>query len=295
MKLTQYPDPISFLKNAQPFLERREAANSLILGIAIRLAERPDWTAQPPYLTCVTGDSHEILLAGLITPPHNLLLAAAGEVAAAACEVPPAALDLLAEDLLAGGWTFPAVNALNPLAEQFTRVWSRRTGRVYAPQMRLLIYELRRVIPPVRKAAGFLRQAVLADLDLEVEWRAAFTRESLHEEPGEGQRAELQRQIEAGLVYIWEDGGPVSTAVATRPTPHGISVGGVYTPPPLRGRGYASTCVAALSQRFLDGGKSFCALFTDADYPTSNAIYRAIGYRPIGGFSVFGFEKPAQS
>ena len=80
---------------------------------------------------------------------------------------------------------------------------------------------------------------------------------------------------------MWDHGGPVSMASATGPTPNGIRVNGVYTPPEHRGRGYATACVAALSARLLAEGRRFCFLFTDAANPTSNAIYQRIGYVPL--------------
>jgi len=49
----------------------------------------------------------------------------------------------------------------------------------------------------------------------------------------------------------------------------------------LRGRGYATSCVAALTTRLLDSGKTFCCLYTDLSNPTSNSIYQRIGYRPV--------------
>ena len=41
-------------------------------------------------------------------------------------------------------------------------------------------------------------------------------------------------------------------AASAGKTPNGVRVNNVYTPPPLRGRGYASACVAHLSQELLD-------------------------------------------
>jgi predicted GNAT family acetyltransferase len=86
-----------------------------------------------------------------------------------------------------------------------------------------------------------------------------------------------------GTAYLWENeaGTPVAMASASGPTPHGIRIGGVYTPPELRGRGYASSAVAALSARLLDEGRRLCFLFTDASNPTSNSIYRRIGYEQV--------------
>jgi len=66
--------------------------------------------------------------------------------------------------------------------------------------------------------------------------------------------------------------------------PRGISVGLVYTPIDRRGQGYASACVAELSQKMLDQGKAYCTLYTDLSNPVSNAIYQRIGYRPFADF-----------
>ena len=49
----------------------------------------------------------------------------------------------------------------------------------------------------------------------------------------------------AGWLFVWDRAGPVSMASAAGPTPNGIRVNGVYTPPEHRGRGYATVCVAA--------------------------------------------------
>ena len=81
------------------------------------------------------------------------------------------------------------------------------------------------------------------------------------------------------LVWLWEtQGAPVSMAVVQGPTPGGIRVGMVYTPPAQRGRGHASTLVAALSQQLLDAGRRACFLFTNLANPTSNGIYQQVGY-----------------
>ncbi|MDP8927425.1 MAG: GNAT family N-acetyltransferase, partial [Actinomycetota bacterium] len=78
---------------------------------------------------------------------------------------------------------------------------------------------------------------------------------------------------------------------ATGPTPNGIRVGPVYTPPDLRNRGYASALVASLTQRELDAGRSFCFLYTDLANSTSNKIYQRIGYEPVTDISVYLFDE----
>jgi hypothetical protein len=64
----------------------------------------------------------------------------------------------------------------------------------------------------------------------------------------------------------------------------------VYTPPEHRGRGYASTLTASVSQRMVDEGRRFCFLYTDLANHTANKIYRAIGYVPVADALMLRFE-----
>src|SRR5436189_143738 len=94
-----------------------------------------------------------------------------------------------------------------------------------------------------------------------------------------------------GGIVLWEDGGAVvSMAGFGGRTPSGTRIGPVYTPPDLRGRGYASALTAALTQRLLDGGLRFCFLFTDLANPTSNSIYQRIGYEPVSDVGLWSFR-----
>ena len=72
-------------------------------------------------------------------------------------------------------------------------------------------------------------------------------------------------------------------------TRNGIRIGPVYTPPGLRGRGYASNLVAEASQAELDAGRRFVFLFTDAANPTANKIYQDIGYEPVTDIDEYAF------
>ena len=64
----------------------------------------------------------------------------------------------------------------------------------------------------------------------------------------------------------------------------------MYTPPEYRRKGYASSCVAALSKTLLDKGYQYCFLFTDLANPTSNSIYQKIGYKPVCNVSNLKFD-----
>jgi GNAT superfamily N-acetyltransferase len=93
-----------------------------------------------------------------------------------------------------------------------------------------------------------------------------------------------------GGFYVWVDGGQVVSMAARRPVVAGSArVGPVYTPPALRGRGYASAATAAVSRTILDEG-AVPVLFADLANPTSNKIYQAIGYRAVEDRLVVAFS-----
>jgi len=96
-------------------------------------------------------------------------------------------------------------------------------------------------------------------------------------------------------MYIWVDGEPACLVGVSGETPHGIRVAPVYTPPELRGRGYASALTAEVSQAQLDAGRRYCFLFTDLANPTSNKVYQAIGYEPVCDVDDLRFEAPARA
>jgi hypothetical protein len=137
-----------------------------------------------------------------------------------------------------------------------------------------------------------MRRARADERDLVAEWFRAFIREALREDGAEAREvAEFWLTKPGRFLYVWEDGGrPVSMTGASGRTPNGIRIGAVYTPPELRGRGYASSLVAAVSQAQLDSGLRFCFLYTDLANPTSNHIYAEIGYEPVCDVDEYRFE-----
>jgi predicted GNAT family acetyltransferase len=91
-------------------------------------------------------------------------------------------------------------------------------------------------------------------------------------------------------MMIWDDPDPVTMAGFRGRTPNGVRIGMVYTPPEYRRKGYATACVAALSQHLLDSGCRYVCLYTDLTNPTSNHIYQTIGYRPVVDSDEYGFS-----
>jgi uncharacterized protein len=142
-------------------------------------------------------------------------------------------------------------------------------------------------VQPAPPVSGRMTPASLDELDLLHRWSAAFCAEVNLPHPPD--RDAVRRTIDAGLRFVWRDPDPVAMATAAGPTPSGIRIGSVFTPPERRRRGYATALVAALSQRQLDADRRFCFLFADLANLTSNAIYQKIGYRPVGEFQEIDF------
>ncbi len=108
-------------------------------------------------------------------------------------------------------------------------------------------------------------------------WLHAFNEEVVG---GMGEPEQLLKdRAAAGGLFSWDDGGRAVCLVGHSPVVAGVArVAPVYTPPDLRGRGYAGTAVAALSRRLLERGAERCMLYTDLANPTSNKIYAEVGY-----------------
>ena len=149
----------------------------------------------------------------------------------------------------------------------------------------------------VPEAAGISAPAGAAHADTIVEWFLAFNEEAMSSHRTD--HATLRRSVRDRVatqspdfgVWIHEvDGQPVSMSCQSGPTPNGIRVSAVYTPPDHRSRGYATTLVARHSQWLLDSGHRFCFLYTDLANPTSNAIYKRIGYEQVAESREYSFS-----
>ena len=184
--------------------------------------------------------------------------------------------------------SLPGVNGPAETAQTFADQWARRAGQSVQQGLGLGVHQLTQVIEPP-SPGGIFQQAEHADVSTLADWGDAFSAETGVDDPRSGM-AIVEHRMASGGLYVWDDGGPVSMATWTGSTPSGVRVSFVYTPVEVRGRGYASACVAALSRLLLDRGNTFCALFTDQANPISNRIYRRIGYEPVCDFTEYRFS-----
>jgi GNAT superfamily N-acetyltransferase len=282
MQLHRIDDVGVFLDRAGPFLGAREAEHCLIFGICSNVQAQPTlFGDQPPRFAVVTGDGGAVVAAALRTPPFPQVLSMIDD---------PAAIDLLVDGLDA---PLPAVLGPSAAADRFASRWTERTGEAARLSVAERIFRLTRVIPPPA-TDGSWRLAEARDRDLLMAWIDAFRLEAVPEDPPPanlGAAADRWIARIGRTTYLWEDeaGRVVSLVGASGQTPHGIRIAPVYTPPERRGRGYASNLTAAASQDQLDNGRELCFLFTDLANPTSNKIYRQIGYQPVCDVNLYRF------
>jgi RimJ/RimL family protein N-acetyltransferase len=213
------------------------------------------------------------------TPGLPVVLTAMSRDAAAA----------LAADLVAAGRQVPGVNAEPQAAEAFAAAWRPRTGDSAAVHLRTRLFHLGILTPPDPAPAGTARVAAPRDRDLLIEWFAAFTAE-IGDPADQDHAAAVDDKLSYGGIMIWEAAGaPASIAAITRVVAGIARVSSVYTPPALRGRGYAGAATAAATQAALDAGAAGVVLYTDLANPTSNALYQRLGYRPVEDRLVLSF------
>ena len=202
--------------------------------------------------------------------------------------MPSEATQVAVAAILSDGVQLPGVNGEAATAAQFAGHWAERSKRAARPIQAQRIYELEQVVP-ARAVEGRLCPATDDDRQTLVEWFEAFQAEA-GERGGGGDLAHLvERRLQAQQLWLWEDQGPVAMAGLSEAVAGVVRVGPVYTPPLRRNHGYASALVAAVSTATCSNGHR-CILYTDLANPTSNSIYRAIGYRAVAEVLRYEFE-----
>jgi predicted GNAT family acetyltransferase len=274
-----------FLLAAGEFLRSREAEHNLLLGLAGRLTDNAKlYGEEDPYFA-VVEDADRVVAAALRTPPYNLVLSESEDTAAFVA---------LAENVHTVFDRLPGVIGPTAGVAVFNSAWASLSGDGPRLLLSQRIYEATEVSDP-RQVDGRMRGGTGQDHDLLLRWIDAFAQEAMPEgAPGGDGPGLLERRAadpDGGWV-LWDDHEPVSLAGYGNATPNGIRIGPVYTPPELRGRGYASALVAAVTRQLLSTGRDFCFLFTDLANPTSNSIYQQVGYRPVADVEQWTFERP---
>lgn len=256
-----------FLAATHGLLAADPAGNTVLLTVSDRVREAGPNAfggGAASFGWWLESDDAPVSGAFLSTPPYPVRLSVMSTTAAAE----------LATEL---GRAAASVAGVPSVVDPFVQAWTAATGGSAAVQMNQRQYRLGILAMP--DVAGSPRKATTADRDLLVAWYHEFFNEpgGSHGDP----RSAVDSRLESGAMWLWDDlGAPVSVA-GSSPVLAGMArIGPVYTPPELRGRGYASAVTAAASADALARGADEVLLYTDLANPTSNSIYQKIGYRP---------------
>ena len=257
-------DPSFVLRTADEFLTSEPVLHNLILSILHARAAQGDpgryWIAFHREQAVGVVVQSPLSFPATLTPIEPRAV--------------PAVVDAIAE----AGVTLPGVNGDAATAASFAGYWSERCKSAATPFQGTRLYELLE-LGELASSEGRLCQAGPSDRSRMILWTRAF-----QDEIGESStdtELRVDRGLAAGQLWVWEQNRETtSMAVAREPTQGVVRLSGVYTPPEMRSHGYATSCVHALSKH-LRGRGYRCMLYTDLANPTSNSIYRRIGYRAV--------------
>ena len=138
--------------------------------------------------------------------------------------------------------------------------------------------------PALPDCVGRMRAATPEDFELVLGWEDAFVRECGLPYDCAAIVATVRERLHgpAPLEWLWEvDGTPVAKTMA-RPMETLARIAQVYTPPEQRGHGYAGALVGSVCAALRERGCRLVFLSTDMANPTSNGVYRRIGFRFVG-------------
>jgi GNAT superfamily N-acetyltransferase len=133
------------------------------------------------------------------------------------------------------------------------------------------------------------------ELDLVGEWRVEYSIEALgvsgRPDLAATSRAEIERLDGEGSQWILLDRGvPVSYSAFNARLPDVVQVGGVWTPPQMRRRGYARAVVAGSLLAARSEGVRIAVLFTGEENLPARTAYEALGFRVVGDYALVIFR-----
>jgi RimJ/RimL family protein N-acetyltransferase len=137
------------------------------------------------------------------------------------------------------------------------------------------------------------------DVDLVAGWRVAYSIEALGEQDGpelrKGCRNSIERSLVEGRTWILEDqGAPVASSSFNTAIAEAVQIGGVWTPPELRRRGYGRCVVAASLLDARAEGAQKAILFTGEENVAAQRAYEALGFRHIGDYRILLLRSPLE-
>lgn len=278
LELVIYRDASEFLDKAGPFLLQDEGVHHLTLGVALNILNRNLASGSKPFFAAAkTGN---LIQAAFIQGfPFPLV----------STDATREILDMVCGHLKNHEYRPDGIIAPKATAAAFAAKWSALAGVKYEKVMDHIVYQLTKV-NRIDFSPGHLRKARLDEIALIAKWTQGFYDDAI---PGSMQHVNAEKRAENFVkkerIFIWEDGEPVSLVAWAGPSPNGVRINTVYTPPEFRNKGYSTACVAVLCSRILSEGKKYCFLRSDASVPASNRVYLKVGFEPVDESTEYKF------
>ncbi|WP_188454666.1 GNAT family N-acetyltransferase [Virgibacillus oceani] len=281
MNITVVSSPEVFAEKAESLLLKKEACNNLMLGLLNRLLENGKTNAE--YYLGYVEINNQVIFAFMRTAPNNWIMADVDHVA-------DSVIASVANFMFENNLEVPGILGPVRSTNLFVNKWTELTDGNASVHMEQLIYQLDKV-NHVPMTDGILVEANRAHHALLTQWLEQFGLQANETITASKAARTAINFINNRTVYLWEvEGVPVSMVNQSRKTKHGATINAVFTPDEFKRKGYATSAVAALSRRILEDGFQFCSLYTDKANPTSNSIYKKIGYYVVGDSIVYKFN-----
>jgi len=157
----------------------------------------------------------------------------------------------------------------------------------------LYVLDLTRLVVPPELASGTLRcrHPTESELELLADWRVRFAVEALGATDGPELRQastdDVRLQHDRGTDWLLLAGAaPVSYSVFNAMLPDIVQIGGVWTAPEFRGRGYARSVVAGSLLSARKQGIERAVLFADPTNEAARRAYLFLGFRIVGDYGL---------
>lgn len=276
IKIKSYNSSQDYLNDNQIYLEQNELENNIILGNCYKLTEAKNIHSKNHFITCFEND---IIKATSMVSENRAIIY--GDNSS------DKYISSLADYYLKNSVALSGVMGLTGSAIIFSDIYHK--GKTFIRN--LLLHELIK-INDVKIAKGSFEKAEKQDAEIISEMEYQFITESgiVRGRSKSDMLYTVKELIKSNSVFKWiVNGDIVSISIITRRTKNSGIIGLVYTPPEVRGKGYATGCVLKLSEYILKSGYKNCGLFTDVSNPVSNSIYKKIGYEKKSGFKDIRF------
>jgi GNAT superfamily N-acetyltransferase len=275
-RLQTTEDVEEFVAAADTYLLGDPVANTVALTVVAQLQAGTAVGDGTPRFGWLTDDGDSVVAAATWTPPYPVSLATN---------------DPSYAEALADGFR-DAVGVIG--STEAAHAFTAAVGRPSTLYMTELQYRLDQVDPPELPPGGPQPIVTDADLDLAADWLDAFVAETGVMRLTGPSREVVVSRLARGVLWFWsEQGVPVCMAGYVNAGGGVPRIGPVYTPAEHRGHGYAGALTAAVAEDALAKGAVAVTLFADAANPTSNNVYRRIGFREVAWVVDLRFADPA--